>query len=508
MPVPRTTSACVQAICVWLSVIFLSLPAHAAPFIADSLGKGAIPIDGAWQFHMGDNLAWAQPGIADATGQNGWESIQADAPWGAQTHSKQTGYAWYRRHLHITPANGAAKDVVLLIPAVDDLYEVYWNGVRVGGLGSFPPRLKFVNFVPAQTYSLGPARDGVLAVRVLKLPFASTDDGTAGGFEGLPILGSPKAIAQWKDSLDYHWLRGQQFRFGLTSLYVLTSLLSFLAWLRQRNQPLLFWLAAYTVMPLLELGYSSRLMIPGDWVTLLVQCSIQVREVCQWFLLVYLLQLEDYAPGCFAFCASPPGCLSLPELLTVASPSSSCGYRTESSFGETPPSPVVILPFEILPAVLVGIALFRRKQLDPARWLVAAFACTLATWYSVSNISLQGLRYTHWNLGQRMATPLFSFLGNQLPVQAILRTLLFASIVYAVIRYAEPSIAAARPCCNRSIRTPASCNRSWCRKRCRRSPAFASPAPTGRRRRWEAISFRSCLLKASTQVRLSSCWAT
>ena len=108
MPIPRTTSACVQAFCVWLAVVFFCLPAHAAPFIADGLGNGTVPIDGPWQFHMGDNLAWAQPGIEDETGQNGWESIQVNAPWGAQTHPNQTGYAWYRRHLHVTPAPGAS----------------------------------------------------------------------------------------------------------------------------------------------------------------------------------------------------------------------------------------------------------------------------------------------------------------------------------------------------------------------------------------------------------------
>jgi hypothetical protein len=29
----------------------------AAPIFADELGKGTIPLDGPWQFHLGDNLA-------------------------------------------------------------------------------------------------------------------------------------------------------------------------------------------------------------------------------------------------------------------------------------------------------------------------------------------------------------------------------------------------------------------------------------------------------------------
>ena len=80
----------------------------------------------------------------------------------------------------------------------------------------------------------------------------STDDGTAGGFEGLPLVGSPQAIATQKDALNFHWLRQDQFHFGLTSLYGLASILSFLVWLRDRKQRLLFWMAAYTLMLVLD----------------------------------------------------------------------------------------------------------------------------------------------------------------------------------------------------------------------------------------------------------------
>ncbi|MBW8870461.1 MAG: hypothetical protein JF563_06755, partial [Acidobacteriales bacterium] len=219
----------------------------------EALGKGAAPLDGPWQFHLGDNPAWANPEIDDATGHDGWEQLKADAPWGAQTHANTEGYGWYRRHIDLTLAPGAPSDVALLIPAIDDMYELYWNGQPVGHLGSFPPRVDFQSFIPAQTYGLGPVRSGVLAVRVYKAPFASNDDGTAGGFEGVPIIGSPQAIAVIKDSLDYKWLRGQQSRFALTGLYGIVCLLSFFAWMRDRRQRLLLWMAAYALMPTLEL---------------------------------------------------------------------------------------------------------------------------------------------------------------------------------------------------------------------------------------------------------------
>jgi serine phosphatase RsbU (regulator of sigma subunit) len=97
---------------------------------------------------------------------------------------------------------------------------------------------------------------------------------------------------------------------------------------------------------------------------------------------------------------------------------------------------VIIVPAEILPTILVLIALYRRKRLDSARWLVAILAFSTALWYAISNIVDQGTRFTHWTLGARMGAPLFALFGSNFSVQTILRTLLFISIVYAVFRYA------------------------------------------------------------------------
>ena len=443
MPTPLRLLASLRAFCICLSAGFLFSSASAtfaqqpapAPLVADNLGKGAVPVNGEWQFHLGDEAAWAQPGIDDATGNDGWEEMKADAPWGAQKYPNHTGYAWYRRHIRASTAPGASPDLALMIPYIDDVYSVYWNGSRVGGLGSFPPKLSFYFGLPPQIYNLGPIRDGVLAVRVLKLPFSSVDDGTGGGFEGTPILGTPLALATFKESLDYHWLTRRQFRFALTSLYLLTSFLSFAAWLRDRKQKLLFWLALYTFMPLPELMADMRLAIPGTWLTLLVQGAIQVREMSQWFLLVYLLQLEGM-PRLMRF-------LRIAAWVTIVAGVVDGGLSfllsrlSETAFVVADAAlTAIILPPEILPAVLVIIALARRKQLDHARWLVASLACTLASWYGLSNVALQGVRYTHWKLGDWMGRPVFSIFGSPEPVLGILRTLLFISIVYAVLRYA------------------------------------------------------------------------
>ena len=402
----------------------------------EGLGKGVAPLDGPWQFHLGDDPTWATPGIDDATGHNGWEQLTADAPWGTQGHPGYTGYAWYRRQLNVSPAPGASPDVTLLIPAIDDVYQIFWNGVPVGQLGSFPPRVDSQFSISAQSYGLGPARNGVLAVRVFKLPSMSIDDGSAGGFEGLPVAGSPEAIGTKQEALNFRWLRGRQFLFGLTSLYGLASILSFIAWLRDRKQRLLFWMAAYTFMPVLELVLNGlRLPVSGMWLTFIIQTAIAVREICQWFLLIYLLQLDGHTKlmrsvriGAYVgvLVGALDGALSLafhfnwPAVpIQIAD-----GILT-----------AIILPLELVPILLVIYALRQRQRLDSARWLVAVVALLNGTWYSLGNIVDQGLRFTHWTLGPRMQQPLFTLLGNRFNVQILLRVLLFLSIVYAVIRY-------------------------------------------------------------------------
>jgi hypothetical protein len=402
----------------------------------EALGKGTVPLDGAWQFHTGDNLAWAKPEIDDATGHDGWEQLTADGPWGTQRHPNYDGPGWYRRRIDLSTAPGAPADVALLIPAIDDIYELYWNGQQVGHLGSFPPEVDYQSFVPAQTYGLGAIRDGVLAVRVLKVPFASNDDGTAGGFEGPPVLGSPDAIASLKDSLDYKWLRGQQFRFALTGLYALVGLLSLLAWLRDRRQWLLFWMMAYTFMPTLELMLNGlRLQYSGIWITLFVQTAIQLREVAQWYVLIYLLQLEDAprlmrAIKIFAIGSLIAGSLDGALGFFYGALSKSTFQIADAVLT------LFILPGESIPIFLVVYAVVRRRRLDSARWLVASIALANDLMYAVSNISQQGVRFTHWPLAAWLNGLHLTIFGSVIAFQAALRTALFLAIVYAVLRYA------------------------------------------------------------------------
>ncbi len=408
----------------------------AAPVLAaDGLGRGTIALDGPWQFHLGDDAGWAQPGLEDATGHNGWEQLTADRPWGVQGHANTIGYGWYRKHLSLETASASAQDVSLLVPAIDDTYEIYWNGRLVGQLGTMPPHLVTYKGVPEQIYSLGPARSGVLAVRVYKFPWGSNDDGTAGGFEGVPRIGSPEAIAAVKGALDFHWLRGIQFRFALTSLYCLVALFSFFVWLRDRSQRLLFWTGVYSLAvtmetPLvflrLQLSYAvaevGRLVVTGT------------REVALWFLLLWLLRMEDSARlaryirilAVVVFTANLIDALLVPMFPALLS---ARAYEVGDAI-----LTAIYMPPQLGVVVIVIAAFVLGKRLDSTRWVVATLAFLNSLFYFLLNLFAQGTRFTHWTISDRMDAPFLTFFGSPIGMRLILRTLMFLSIVYAVIR--------------------------------------------------------------------------
>ncbi len=423
----------------------LCLPAAAAappqvPAISiDGLGKGIAPIDGPWEFHLGDNPAWAMPQSSDT----GWEQITADTTWGAQGHPAYTGYAWYRKRIHISLAPGADPDLALFIRHIDDAYEIYWNGVRVAQYGKMPPSPTYYYQAPPQTFGLGPASDGVLAVRVWKAPLSSFDSDQLGGFIEPPLIGSPAAIAAHKASLDYTWLRSRQYYFALHSLNGIVMLLSLIAWLRNRNQPVLLAMAAFSgssIVSLILVG--MRLHFSFSFAIGALQPTLAFADIGLWFLLLYLLRLDGdprirrltWIFAIIDLCsASTDGSLmfidwSNPALIAF-------GQITDGLLT------AVFTAAEMFPLVLVFFALRRRNSLglDSARWFLAGAAC-LDGMLNVLRIALeQGNRFTHWTLGNRLVAPIFSINGNVFNAQILADTLLLIAIVYAVARYVQES---------------------------------------------------------------------
>ena len=403
--------------------------------VVDDLGKGVVPLDGPWQFHIGDNRGWASPHIRDDDPGEGWEQINANKTWGAQTHPGYTGYAWYRKHLSLTPAPGASPEFALLIQEIDDSYEIYWNGVLIDRDGTMPPRPTYPYNPPAQTFGLGPVRDGVLAIRVWKDPLGSADSDALGGLASVPLIGSPDGIAAAKAELDYAWLRSKQYRFGQQLLYGIVMLLSIIGWLRDRTQRVLLWIAVFcgasvSILFLtdLHLPFSYRFAI--GW----LQPVQSLFDIALWFLLLHLLKLDAnqkiarFTRGLaiVSFISN-----SLDGLLNGANWTSPffAPWVVQADAVLT----AVYTISELYPLVLVALAL--RKRLDITRWLLA-IAAVLAEMIAAFRLGLQqGSRFTHWTLGDKLASPLITVDGSVLTAQTIANSLLLLAIVYATYRY-------------------------------------------------------------------------
>ncbi|HET6169633.1 MAG TPA: beta galactosidase jelly roll domain-containing protein, partial [Terracidiphilus sp.] len=268
------------------------------PFVVDGLGRAIVPINGAWQFHTGDDLAWASPTFDDSS----WKAIETGRPWEGQGYRDHTGFAWYRRRVVLRSDLVSGWDLAVSLSRVEDAAEVYWNGRRVGSYGKVPPNAVWYdnNHVPesmATILVLGAAadqaRENVLAIRVWKAPYAYLSSPDMGGLTETPLLGNASALAAARTAVKYGWLHSNLY--GLASVLVssLVSLLALLTWWRDRRQWMLFWLAIYTLRPLALLLAEQ---LPGvTWRTGYgtVGMIYTSTDSALWFLLLYLLNLRE-----------------------------------------------------------------------------------------------------------------------------------------------------------------------------------------------------------------------
>jgi hypothetical protein len=404
---------------------------------AEQLGKGSVALDGPWQFHLGDNLNWASSSANDATGQAGWSQLTADGPWGEQGHRSYVGYAWYRRHLHLTPAADSSLDFSLYVPPIENVYEVYWNGTLVGGEGKFPPDSAYPYTAGPQIYPLGPARDGVLAFRVWKAPLDSFDNGLQGGFSAPPVVGGAASLADRKTAVAYRWLLRNQYLFAISSLYFVVMVLSLVAWLRDRQQKLLLWMAFFASAPIFVL-FLVILPLPLTYRFALgwLQPVHALEDISLWFLLIWLLRLRENR-GLVRLATWLAWITLIANVLdgalTMFDWSNPAAMRFEQALDgfftifETVP--------ELLPLVIVYLALRKRLNLD--RWLVAIFAASSSLIRNFRIAVSQGSRFTHWTLGKTINAPVFTILHNPFTPLMLANTGLLLAVIYGVYRYTK-----------------------------------------------------------------------
>jgi hypothetical protein len=141
------------------------------------------PLSGDWKFKPGDNLEWANPHFDD---QN-WSLLTVPGKWEHQGYPNLDGFAWYRKHI-VLPKNMADDRWVLVLGRVDDVDQIYFNGIRIGQTGEFPERTDlFINtgYDKLRVYSVPRSmirygQVNVIAVRVY-------DTGSDGGIYEGPV---------------------------------------------------------------------------------------------------------------------------------------------------------------------------------------------------------------------------------------------------------------------------------------------------------------------------------
>jgi hypothetical protein len=114
-----------------------------------------------WLFAPGDNPAWASPAFDDSS----WKTVSTQKPLTDYGY-RDFRFAWYRIHLHLRPGT---RNLMVGTEEIAGNYEIYANGVRLGGSGKMTERLlsvqeSLVNYT-IPDHLIGEHGDLVLAIR-------------------------------------------------------------------------------------------------------------------------------------------------------------------------------------------------------------------------------------------------------------------------------------------------------------------------------------------------------
>jgi Stage II sporulation protein E (SpoIIE) len=407
-----------------------SPPQHAPALVIGGIGRGIVPIDGNWQFHLGDDLSWAEPNFSDAA----WDSIRADDPWGAQGHPSYAGFAWYRRHIDIMPSSGDTGQYRLLIPYIEDAYEVYWNGKLIGQYGKLPPHPSWFYSGYPQSFPLVGSAVGVLAIRVWKAPLDIFSLAEAGGVSVPPLVGDPDTIDLQEQAITWDFVRGELFDYSLILLRFFIGVLCLVLWSRNRQEQLFIWVGIFTVTPVAldALQHLFLIPFPYELARLINQPLYVLYSVSLWFLLVWLLQLNT-RPRLVRWTMTLAW-LTLGVGIADGIIAYFWGSATVWMQWTDGVLAALIMLAELFPFVLIAIGL--RRKLDVSRWAVALAAFVLQMLHTIADASALGQRFTHWTLyADVIDNHHFQIQGVVFRPEKVTSIALFAAIIFALYRY-------------------------------------------------------------------------
>ncbi len=424
---------CAGTVLALLLTLLFASSAAAAPVPTlqlPGLGNGALPVDGPWQFHVGDDPAWASPAFDDSA----WQTVQVNQTWEEQGHTGYTGYAWYRRHIDLGSLPSGF-NLGLMISRPQDVAGIFWNGRFVGVLGQFPPHPVSYWFPPSQVFSLPLATSGVLAIRVWKAPHTYASSPSEGGVIVPPLIGSLASLHGIKNTQRYETLRGSIFSIFLDISTAVLAIACLAFWLRSRNQWMLFWLGIS-----LFFGFYALFVEPVAEPTVRALYGsigpvIAVHDAALYFVLLYLLGLDGNR-RLVRFTAWLSIIILLLAFVDTIWAVGDWMWRFPRTFlaldiAATIPGEL----FEFFGLYLVALVI--RRRLDFARWfLVLAVVFDVVTQGINDTLGL-GTRWTHWTIAAQTSGVLFTIRGNEFRLNTLSGLTLLIAVLYAAWRYSQ-----------------------------------------------------------------------
>jgi phosphoserine phosphatase RsbU/P len=208
-------------------------PAASFSFVTDH--EPVITLDGLWRFHPGDDARWASPTFDDST----WPLLRSDEPWTDQGYDQTNGFGWYRFRVQ---TSSPAIPLALLLPSILTDYEVFENGVRIGGFGEMPPHgsLRFSQSLLYPVPAAGAGATLQFAIRVWHHPIFATYLG-AGPRHAGALLGEATLLERQVALLEQERLTRVAGFFAVGLLNAVVSLTVFGLYFYRRTEREYLW---------------------------------------------------------------------------------------------------------------------------------------------------------------------------------------------------------------------------------------------------------------------------
>jgi|GEM_PF-205167 len=196
--------------------------AQSVSFVLDDNDNKIVDLQGRWRFMTGDNAAWAAPYFDDSA----WDTLVVPSKWEDQGYADYDGFAWYRRHFQLS-TEASSQALYAIMGRIDDIDEVFINGHKIGGIGSYPPNV-LAAWGSERTYAipsdiLNFDGDNVIAVRVYDVRMGGgIYDSKIGVYHSelvQPLL-SLGGVWEFRKGHDPNWKNNESDNTGFLSVFI------------------------------------------------------------------------------------------------------------------------------------------------------------------------------------------------------------------------------------------------------------------------------------------------